>query len=386
MADELRKQVFGFGEQHHVLLVAKPLHLRIEVRQEGETAIVLAQQVAGVPRTEVLRIEPAHVLQQRPELPDERLGRRTLGAPAVGRGAHLQHGGGGSFQFSGGHDIEPVGETAALARKIRGGKPCRADKLHGLRSRLLQLPLGGLGMGRSTVNDTPQLLLGPGSGERRAVLLLEKLAAQGENAVADVPFAPLVDTLLDETGHPAQQVAVGRDGLDKRIGALGEHRSGFDFDVVIEVDAQLLDESPQNALEKSVDGEDRETRIIVENPGPGLGRPLLHGAGVEPELPAQVGGIGTRPAGREQVYLLENTRLHLLGSLVGEGHGEDMAVERRLLHHVAHVLVGQLVGLARPGAGIEDSGPHGKRWMFGKRKSTKQIPNGKALFAIIFVI
>lgn len=137
---------------------------------------------------------------------------------------------------------------------------------------------------------------------------------------------------------------------------------------------------------KSVDGEDRETRIIVENTGPGLGRPLLHGAGVEPELPAQVGGISTRPAGREQVYLLENTRLHLLGGLVGEGHGEDMAVERRLLHHVAHVLVGQLIGLARPGAGIENSGPHGKRWMFGKCKSTKQIPNGKALFAINFVI
>ena len=49
VADELREDVFGLREEHHVLLVAQLLHPLVEVRQQGEAAVVLAQQVAGVP-------------------------------------------------------------------------------------------------------------------------------------------------------------------------------------------------------------------------------------------------------------------------------------------------------------------------------------------------
>ena len=52
-----------------------------------------------------------------------------------------------------------------------------------------------------------------------------------------------VNALLHEVREPALQVAVGGDLLDERVGALGQHRGRFDLDVVIEVDAQLLDEA-----------------------------------------------------------------------------------------------------------------------------------------------
>ena len=49
VADEFREDVFGLREEHHVLLVAQLLHFGVEVRQQREAAVVLAQQVAGVP-------------------------------------------------------------------------------------------------------------------------------------------------------------------------------------------------------------------------------------------------------------------------------------------------------------------------------------------------
>ena len=62
--------------------------------------------------------------------------------------------------------------------------------------------------------------------------------------------------------------------------------------------------------------------------------------------------------------LLQNARLHLLGGLVGEGHGQDVAVEMGLVDDVADVFVGQLVGFSRPGACIQNLRSHSSKFRF----------------------
>ena len=53
-ADEFREDLLGFGEEQHVLLVAQLAHLGVEVGQQCETAVILAQQFRRVPQPEDL--------------------------------------------------------------------------------------------------------------------------------------------------------------------------------------------------------------------------------------------------------------------------------------------------------------------------------------------
>ncbi len=197
-------------------------------------------------------------------------------------------------------------------------------------------------------------------GERLAVALLEQLAAEREDSLADVPLAALVDALLHELREPAQQRGVDGDAVDQRVGAPGKHRGRFDLDVVVEVDAQLLDEGAQDALEEGVDRQHREARVVVEDLRAHLLRTAADRRGIEPQLGAQPVEVAARSSRGQQVYLLEDTRLHLLGGLVGEGHGEDAAVTLGFFHGVVHVFVGQLVGFARSGTRIQNLRSHGR--------------------------
>ena len=160
------------------------------------------------------------------------------------------------------------------------------------------------------------------------------------------------------------QVAVDGDLLDERVGALRQHRRRLDLDVVIEVDAQLLDEGPQDTLEEGVDRQHRETRVVVQDFRTHLGGAFAHRTLVERQLAAEVCQIGACGAGGQAVNLLQDTRFHLLGGLVREGHGKDMAVETGLADHVADVFVGQLVGLSRPGARIQNLRSHCPKFRF----------------------
>jgi hypothetical protein len=66
------------------------------------------------------------------------------------------------------------------------------------------------------------------------------------------------------------------------------------------------------------------------------------------------------------VDLVENTRLHLLGSLVGEGYGQDMTIcvlvkaatdsVGLVAKHVEYVFVGKAIGLSRTGTCIQNKG------------------------------
>ena len=86
--------------------------------------------------------------------------------------------------------------------------------------------------------------------------------------------------------------------------------------------------------------------------------PPAHRGGVHVQFAAEVFEVGAFAARSQQVYLLEDAILHLLGGLVGEGHGEDVAVDGGLFDHVAHVFVCQLVGLARSGARVQNFRSH----------------------------
>jgi len=103
------------------------------------------------------------------------------------------------------------------------------------------------------------------------------------------------------------QFFVDADLFDQRIRAFGEHRGGFDFDVVVQIESQLLDESPQNALEKGIDGEDREPRIVVQDAGPGFPGPGADGPFVERQLRTQAGQVAALAARGQRVYLRQDS-------------------------------------------------------------------------------
>ena len=107
------------------------------------------------------------------------------------------------FQFARGDGEEIIGEAAALARKVGGRKSGPGDDRNGPGGGLLQLLFGRLGLRRGARYDPAQFLARPRHRQRVLVLLLEQLAAERKDAVADVPFAALVDALLHELREPA---------------------------------------------------------------------------------------------------------------------------------------------------------------------------------------
>ncbi len=141
-------------------------------------------------------------------------------------------------------------------------------------------------------------------------------------------------------------------------------RVSLDLDVVVEVDAQLADECAQDALEEFVDREYREPRIVVQNLGL-YASGALHDLGlVEAEVAFQVGHVAALGGADDQiVYLFQDAAFHLLGSLVGERHGEDGAIEigfvAVVFYRVVHEFVCQPIGLARSGARAKDLCSHG---------------------------
>ena len=104
-------------------------------------------------------------------------------------------------------------------------------------------------------------------------------------------------------------------------------------------------------------------RIVTANSRAGCGLPGFPGPGadgpfVERQLRTQAGQVAALAARGQRVYLRQDSGSHLLGGLVGERDGQDVTVQRGLFDHVPHVFVCQLVGLARPGAGVQYSRSH----------------------------
>ena len=104
---------------------------------------------------------------------------------------------------------------------------------------------------------------------------------------------------------------------------------------------------------KAVDREYRKTRIVVQNARAGHAGAAADFGLVEPRLAPQQAHVSAPLPRRQRVDLLQDARLHLLGRLVGEGDRQNRAVTFGTFDDVVHVFVGQLVGFARSGAGVQ---------------------------------
>ena len=114
---------------------------------------------------------------------------------------------------------------------------------------------------------------------------------------------------------------------------------------------------PSSLMEEGVDRQRREARVVVQDFRTHLGGAFAHRTLVERQLAAEVFQIGACASRGQTVDLLQDARFHLLGGLVREGHGEDVAVNAGLFDHVAHVFV-------RSGACIQNLRSHCPKFRF----------------------
>ncbi len=375
-ADELGQQVFRLRQEHQLLFVAELLYAGVEIAQQGEAAVGLAQQRSGVAQRLQAVVRLAQRAEQRLQHGAQPLRQGVGFAPRLvlraGRGDAAAIG----TARACGQGVEPADEAPLLIGEIVRRSPCFGDEADGLRSRVPQRLFGRGAALRHAADDRGELFARTRRGEGLLVLLLEQLAAERQDPLAHVPAAPLLDALLDEAGEPGEQRAVCRDALDERVGALGEDRGGLDLDVVVQVEVQLLQKGAQDALEEGVDRQHREARIVVQDAGARLGGAAAHGLLREAEFAAETFEVAALFARGEAVDLLQDAALHLLGGLVREGHGEDVTVDGGLFDHVADVFVGQLIGLARSGARIQDFRSH----VVNVRTKSRSAPFGREFF------
>ena len=169
-------------------------------------------------------------------------------------------------------------------------------------------------------------------------------ALQGEVAL-------LAQILLHAAGEPLQQLAVAflREAVQHAVHALGHQRLPVQLHLIGGKLADFPGKSPQRLLEKAVDGAHGKGRIVVQDAGELLLRPLLQLDRRHPQFLLQIAQIGGFLRCRGQhVQLLQNAALHLVGGLVGKGHGQHVAVGIGLvaLQEQPDVFLGQVICLA----------------------------------------
>ena len=195
-----------------------------------------------------------------------------------------------------------------------------------------------------------------------AVLLvnvLENILAEFFDFPNDVPRLVFLDVFVDIVENPRQFLAI-------RVKAFDEVSDGLLFDLrVVEFDAQVgcevefAGEVSQHALEKRVDGFHAEIAVVVQQVVEGDGGSLAHKFGIVSRLLRDDVDVVLRFAVvavvADAVELRQNAHFHLFGCLVGERHGEDAAVGRRVFHQQFDVIDSKPERFSRTGAGFIDS-------------------------------
>ena len=172
-----------------------------------------------------------------------------------------------------------------------------------------------------------------------------------------VEAAAVLQAGLHVLGEPAEQAPVVlREAVQDAVHALLHQGGLVQFHLVGSELPDLAGEGPQRLLEELVDGGHREGRIVVQDAAQLAGSPFLQGFR-RLELREEI--LEVRRLGRfrgEGEQLVQDAALHLVGGLVGEGHGEDVAVGLRILlrQEQADVFAGQVVGLSRTGGCFHD--------------------------------
>ena len=113
----------------------------------------------------------------------------------------------------------------------------------------------------------------------------------------------------------------------------------------------------QHTLEEGVDGLYTEIVVVVEQVVEGDACTLADELGLEAcaLLDGTEVAIGVGQLVGDAIELAEDTHLHLLGGLVGEGDGEDGAIALRILHEQSDVFGGEGEGFSTSGTRFVNS-------------------------------
>ena len=116
-------------------------------------------------------------------------------------------------------------------------------------------------------------------------------------------------------------------------------------------EVELTRHVPHDTLEEGVDGLNAEVVVFVEEVEEADTRPFTDDLRVETCLLLDDSQIVVRvwQLFPDTVKLTEDTHLHLLGGLIGEGDGEDRAVAHRVLYQQGDIFGGECEGLSAAG-------------------------------------
>ena len=172
----------------------------------------------------------------------------------------------------------------------------------------------------------------------------------------DVPGLVLGDVLHDVLEDPLEHDVSGAEVGDELVDGKFLHLGVVESDAEVGGEVELAGHIAQHTLEEGVDGLDAEIVVVVEEVGQCDACTLADEARLEARLLADgleiVAGVGQLFP--DAVELTENTHLHLLGGLVGEGDSEDVAITEWIIHEQADILGSECESLATACAGFID--------------------------------
>ena len=161
-----------------------------------------------------------------------------------------------------------------------------------------------------------------------AIDVLEDVVAELLDLADDIPRFVVIDGLVDVVENPSQLLTVVVQAVDEVVDGLLFHLLVVEGDAQVRGKVELACQIAKHTLEKGVDGLDAEIAVVVDELAQGLGCLLggmfLRDAQFFDDALHIVVGVG-QPF-PNAVELAEDACLHLLGGLVGEGHGEDALV------------------------------------------------------------
>ena len=180
------------------------------------------------------------------------------------------------------------------------------------------------------------------------VFILEDGASEALDLRDDVPRLIIADVVHDILQYPLQHHVRSAQVCDELIDGHLFHL------VVVEADAQVVGQVEfashvaQHALEEGVDGLHAEVVVVIQQIRQSYAGALTDNLSFKACLLCDASQVvvGFWQLFPDAVKLAEDTHLHLLGSLVSEGDGEDVAIALRVLYYQSDIFSGERKGLS----------------------------------------
>ena len=188
------------------------------------------------------------------------------------------------------------------------------------------------------------------------VVVAEDVAPEGLDLRDDVPRLIVLNVLHDVFQNPLEDEVGGGEVADELIDGEFLHLVVVESDAEVGGEVELARHVAEHTLEEGVDGFHPEVVVVVEQIIEGHGGSLANQLGIE--ACALLDGfkiaIGIGQLVGDAIELAEDTHLHLLGGLVGEGDGEDGAIALGILHEQSDIFCGKRKCLTTSGTGLID--------------------------------